>query len=72
MTLIKTTLTRQREIDIVIILHYKADLEFYYQAAAEVGEAGMKVEANLTVPEDKDADYVSWYKVHNEGLLIQA
>ena len=62
MTLIKTTLTRQREIDIVIILHYKADLEFYYQTAAEVGEAGMKVEANLTVPEDKDADYVSWYK----------
>ena len=56
----------------MIILHYKADLEFYYQAAAEVGEAGMKVEANLTVPEDKDADYVSWYKVHNEGLLIQA
>ena len=54
----------------MIILHYKADLEFYYQAAAEVGEAGMKVEANLTVPEDKDADYVSWYKVHNEGLLM--
>ena len=54
----------------MIILHYKADLEFYYQTAAEVGEAGMKVEANLTVPEDKDADYVSWYKVHNEGLLM--
>ena len=43
----------------MILVHYKTGLEFYYQTNTEVGEAGVQVEANLTVPEDIDADYVS-------------